>query len=70
MSLLQNKKKIEEDEKKDYEKRLKPFLEEYKKLTEKHQLEFMPVLNYTAQGINVEVKVLNKVKSSIKQIKE
>lgn len=66
----QNKKKIEKEEQKDIEKRAQLFIEEYKKLCKKHEIELFSILNYTPQGIIGGLKVRNLKPSNVKKVKE
>ena len=57
MSVLNINKKIEEKNKKEFEKKSRAFLEEYKDLVEKHKLGFKPKLSITEDGIQPTVVI-------------
>ena len=66
MSFLKEKKKLEQQELKDYEVRRDQFLADLKEIEDKNLIILQPVLNYRDVGIIPGIKVLDKKKSNIK----
>lgn len=66
MSFLKDKKKLEQEELKDYEVRRDQFLKDLKEIEDKNLIVLQPVLNLRDVGIIPGIKVLDKKKSNIK----